>query len=359
MDMGMDNIRVRAGRRAYEQIRSGGFSLNCIGTYVGPAVGPRWLAASGFDLTLLEEESLGRAHPVWLVGASAGAWRFAAWLQPEAVKSYRCLMEAYISTTYGRKDTPETILQSMAAIMNGYIEDDALPFALAHKQYRLAVLTCRMKHLTASERMWVQKAGFILSFLANALHPSLKYCFAERVVFYYGAKAPDFCLRKEFRGRCIPLSEINFKSVVIASGAIPTAVAGVKDIFGAPDGVYRDGGFLDYHINQDYSARNDELTLFFHHQERIIPGWMDKRLKRRRPPESALESVVMVYPSESFVAGLPDGRIPDRDDFRTFIDDQERRIANWRRTVELSAPLGEEFLELIASGRIRDVVEKL
>jgi hypothetical protein len=27
--------------------------------------------------------------------------------------------------------------------------------------------------------------------------------------------------------------------------------------------------------------------------------------------------------------------------------------------VELSAPLGEDFLELVASGKIRDVVEKL
>ena len=355
----MENIRVRAGRRAYEQIRAGGFALDCIGTYVGPAGGPRWLVASGFDLTLLEGGLLGRARPIWLVGASAGAWRFAAWLQPEAVKSYRRLMEAYISTTYEKKDTPETILQSVAAIINSYIEDDALPFALANKQYRLAVMTCRMKHLAASEGMLAQKVGFILSFLANALHPSLNYRFAERVVFFYGAKPPDFCLRKGFRGHFIPLSEVNFKSAVIASGAIPIAVAGVKDIFGAPDGVYRDGGFLDYHINQDYTTRSDELTLFFHHQERIIPGWMDKRLKRRRPPETALDSVVMVYPSETFIAGLPGGRIPDRGDFKTFVDDQATRIANWRRAVELAAPLGEEFLELIESNRLKDVVEKL
>jgi hypothetical protein len=357
--MNMGNIRVRAGRRAYDQIRAGGFSLDCIGTYFGPAGGPRWLVASGFDLTLLEEGLLERTRPIWLVGASAGAWRFAAWLQPEAVKSYRRLMEAYISATYGRKDSPETILQSLTAIINSYIEDDGLPFALANKQYRLAVMTCRMKHLTASDRPLAQKAGFILSFLANALHPSLIYRFAERVVFFYGSKPPDFCLRKEFHGCSIPLSEINFKSAVIASGAIPIAVAGVKDIFGAPDGVYRDGGFLDYHINQDYTTRSDELTLFFHHQERIIPGWMDKRLKRRQPPETALDSVVMVYPSETFIAGLPDGRIPDRGDFKIFIEDQATRIANWRRTVELAAPLGEEFLELIASGRLRDVVERL
>ena len=355
----MKNIRVRAGRLAYEQIRDGGFTLDRIGTYFGPAGGPRWLVAGGFDLTLLKEGLLGRTLPVWLVGASAGAWRFAAWLQPEPVKSYLALREAYISTTYGRKDTPRTILQSLTAIIDGYIEDDALSFALTNKRYRLAILTCRMKHLTASDRPWVQKAGFVLSFLANALHPALIHSFAERVVFYYGSRPPDFCLRKGFRGRFVPLSEVNFKPAVIASGAIPVAVEGVRDIFGAPDGTYRDGGFLDYHLNQDYTIRNDGFTLFFHHQERIIPGWMDKRLKRRRPPESMLESVVMVHPSEEFVAGLPGGRIPDRGDFTTFVDDPATRIANWRRATELAAPLGEEFLELIAGGRLKDVVERL
>jgi hypothetical protein len=34
-------------------------------------------------------------------------------------------------------------------------------------------------------------------------------------------------------------------------------------------------------------------------------------------------------------------------------------MANWRQVTVLAAPLGEEFLELVASGKIRDVVEKL
>jgi hypothetical protein len=357
--MSRENIRVRAGKHAYDLIRAGGFSLDRIATYFGPAGGPRWLAASGFDLTLIREGALGKRQPVWLVGASAGAWRFAAWLQPEAEKSYRALMEAYIGATYGRKDTPETILQSLTAIINSYIDDDALSFVLACKPYRLAILTCRAEHLTASESPWVQKMGFVLGLLANLLHPSLVHRFAERIVFYYGAQPPDFCLRKGFRGRFFPLNEVNFKAAVIASGAIPLAVAGVRDIFGAPDGVYRDGGLIDYHINQDYRTRSGGLTLFFHHQERIIPGWMDKRIKRRRPPDGFLDSVVMVYPSEGFVESLPDGRIPDRGDFETFIDDPATRIANWRRTTALAAPLGEDFLELIASGRLQDVVERL
>jgi len=351
------NIRVRAGKAAYELIRAGRFNLDRIATYFGPAGGPRWLVASGFDLTLIREGSLGKRQPVWLVGASAGAWRFAAWLQPEAEKSYRALLEAYIAATYGRNDTPETIRRSLTEITDSYIDDDALPFALACKPYRLAVLTCRAKHLTASETPWVQKTGFLLGLLANFLHPALIHLFSERIVFYCGPQPPDFCLRKGFRGRFFPLSEVNFKPAVTSSGAIPLVVAGVRDIFDAPNGVYRDGGLIDYHINQDYRTRNGGLTLFFHHQERIIPGWMDKRIGSRRPQDGFLDSVIMVYPSEDFVAGLPGGRIPDRGDFETFVDDPALRIANWRKVVELSAPLGEEFLELIAGGRLQQVVE--
>lgn len=356
---GERQIRVSAGRRAYDLIRQGGFDLDGIGAYFGPAGGPRWLISSGFDLTLLTEGALGRRQPLWLVGSSAGAWRFAAWLQPEPAKSYGELRERYIAASYTRRDTPQTIRQSLIDIVNGYIEDDALPFALACKRYRLALLTTRALHLTASERLWIQKAGFILAFLANLVHPALIHWFAERIVFHSGPRPPDFCLRRGFRGRFFPLGEANFKAAVVASGAIPVAVAGVRDVFGAPDGLYRDGGLLDYHINQDYGARSGALTLFFHHQKRIIPGWMDKRLARRRPPEGFLDGVVMVHPTDGFVAGLPGGRIPDRGDFTTFIDDPATRIAHWRRAVEASAPLGEEFLELIASGRLRDVVERL
>jgi hypothetical protein len=355
----MDLLRVKAGRRAYELIRSGGFTLDRIGTYFGPAGGPRWLIASGFDLTLLSGGLLGNRYPVWLIGASAGAWRFAAWLQPEAVKSYEALREAYIEATYRKEDTPETILLSLIDIVNRYVEDDALPFALNHKRYRLGILTCRMRGLMGCENLWLQKAGFIGCFLANALHPALIHRMAERVLFYYGPQPPDVALRPGFQGRAFPLSEVNFKSAVIASGSIPVAIAGVANLFGAPGGMYRDGGLIDYNLRENYATRNGGLTLFFHHQERIVPGWMDKGLKKRRPSDAALDSVVMVYPSDAFVAQLPDGRIPDRGDFVTFMNDPAARIARWRRAVELSAPLGEKFLEMIASGRLRDQVERL
>ena len=67
----------------------------------------------------------------------------------------------------------------------------------------------------------------------------------------------------------------------------------------------------------------------------------------------------MIFPSQSFIESLPGGKVPERTDFVTFIDNQETRIKNWRKAVELSAPLGEDFLELVASGKLKDIVEKL
>ena len=355
----MNPLQIKAGRKAYRLIKDGGFHFDQVTAYYGPAAGPRWLAASGFDLALLREGALGRSRPVSLIGASAGAWRFAAWIQPEPEKSYRALMEKYTTTSYVRTDTPATVLTSLSAIMDDYLEDDALPFALANKKYRLAVLTVRSKNLVVSELKTIQALGLGLSFLFNALNRRAMHSFFEPVVFYQGAKPPPFCLVAGFRGRFVPLTEINFKAAVLASGAIPLVVGGVKNIFGAPIGVYRDGGMIDYHLNQSYAVADDDITLFFLHQERIIPGWMDKKLKHRRPPDDVLDNVLMVHLSNDFVEKLPYGKVPDRTDFKTFIDGPAARIKYWRQAVELAAPLGEQFLEMVAGGRIRDVVEPL
>ena len=355
----MSMIKIKAGENVYKAIKDGSFNLNSISTYYGPAVGPRWLLASGFDLTLLKGGFLGGSRAVNLIGASAGAWRFAAWIQPQAADSYRRFMNAYISARFTRQDTPATILEKFSGILGSYIEDDALSFALASKRYRLSVITARSRGLVASEALPLQKTALAACFALNYFSRSQLHRFAERVVFYQGSKPPPFCFQPGFRGRYVRLNEANFKHAVMASGAIPLVVAGVKNIFGAPEGVYRDGGLIDYHLSHQFAGKEDDLVLFFHHEERIVPGWLDKKITKRAPDEQTLNNVVMIFPSQSFVDRLPDGKIPDRDDFLTHIDDPNRRIENWNRVASLSAPLGEEFLELVESGRLRDIVEKM
>jgi len=74
----MSRLRIKAGKKAYEIIKDGGFNFDAVAAYFGAAVGPRWLVSTGFDLTLLTQGLLGRKRAVHLVGSSAGAWRFAA-----------------------------------------------------------------------------------------------------------------------------------------------------------------------------------------------------------------------------------------------------------------------------------------
>ena len=112
----------------------------------------------------------------------------------------------------------------------------------------------------------------------------------------------------------------NFKDAVVASGAIPLVVAGVRDIFGGPNGVYRDGGVFDYHLNHEYAGKEEEVTLMFHHQRQLIPGWLDKRFKSRKISGDMLDHLLLVYPSKTFVKSLPNGKVPDREDFVTFLD---------------------------------------
>jgi hypothetical protein len=356
----MERLCIRAGKRALEMIRDGGFRLDRVTTYVGPAVGPRWLVASGVDLTLLRNGKLGsKSRPVLLTGASAGAWRFAAWLQPEPEKSYRRLLDAYIGIPFDRRSTPSSIRRSLQEVIDSFLENDAIPFALAHDHYRLAVTTARAKNFAASETPWVQKWGLALCYALNRINRRNLFRFFERVVFYSGPRPPQFCLRPGFRGKAVVLNEFNFKHAVLASGAIPLLIEGVTDIYGAPRGVYRDGGVIDYHLDHDYAAKEDDVTLLVHHEGRVIPGWLDKKIKGRRPPAEALDSLLVITPSPGLVETFPGGKIPDRDDFETFIDDPAGRILNWRKVVEICAPLGEEFAEQVESGKIRAIAEPL
>jgi len=191
----MNRIRIKAGQRAYKIIKDGGFNFDSISSYFGPAVGPRWLLASGFDLTLLTKGILGRSNAVHLIGSSAGAWRFAAWLQPQATECYRKLIDAYINVKYFRDDTPSTVFTKLTKLINEYLEDDALPFALANKKYRLSIITARGRGLVASENLWLQKIGLITCYLFNYFNRNNIYRFTERVVFYNGGKPAPFLLK--------------------------------------------------------------------------------------------------------------------------------------------------------------------
>ena len=145
----------------------------------------------------------------------------------------------------------------------------------------------------------------------------------------------------------------------MASGAIPVFMRGISNISGAPKGTYRDGGIIDYHFDIPFlgPGGSEGLVLYPHFSEQVIPGWFDKKLKRRKPAMEHYSRVLMLVPSIEFVADLPCGKIPSREDFRLFSNTERLNI--WQRVVHETERLADCFQSIISKDNIPAVLERI
>ncbi len=352
-------IRFKAGKALFDLIRQQGLKKEDVAVFAAPAGGPKWFVCPGFDRALMRSGFLMRSSGrVLLAGSSAGAWRCLAMACSDPMDAYERLRIAYSRNTFSAADNQSTISQTLKANVDAFIGSRDVENILEHPFLDVAVHVVRAKGPAGSESKVLQGAALAGAFLMNALTSSTLQMLYERVVFFSGTRPPSFT-GPPFQGRAVRMDGSNLREAALATGSLPYIVAGVPNIAGAPRGIYRDGGLADYQLNQDYKPGSDGLTLFFHYQERIVPGWLDKRLKRRKPPPGALDRVLQVFPGADFVKMLPDGRLPDRNDFVVFADDPATRIRRWDEVSRISHILGEEFMEAVESSRIKQMVEPI
>ncbi len=119
----------------------------------------------------------------------------------------------------------------------------------------------------------------------------------------------------------------NFRPALTASGAIPYFMEGVPDIAGAPVGMYRDGGILDYHPVATLPSEENGLILYPHFYPYIIPGWFDKNTPGRRLTGPVTDRIILVAPSQTFVSRLP---LAEYRTERILSDSRERITHGWR-----------------------------
>lgn len=350
-------LAYKAGPKILDIIRQEGLEPTRIRVFAGPAGGPKWFVSVGIDKALITSRFLQRGHRVLLAGSSAGGWRCLAMACKDPLTAYEKLRIAYSRNVFTAEDTPRTIGEALKDNVNAFIGDEDIPHILDHPFFDLAVHTVRGRGPAASENKRIQGTALLGAAFLNIFSSFGMEFFFERVVFYAGIGEPAFL--KSFKGRGVPFTRENIREAALATGSLPYIIAGVKNIYGAPAGVYRDGGLRDYQLNTDYCPGEGSLTLFFHYQEKIVPGWFDKPLSWRKPPQGSLDRILQVYPTEKFVSLLPGRKIPDREDFATFVDNPSERIRRWDEVSRLSERLGEEFLDDVESGRIRDMVRPM
>jgi hypothetical protein len=346
---GINPLIFKAGPAALAELRQHGFGPERIGTIVGASGGAKWLVLSQLDRVIIKRIFPLLRGPVHLLGSSIGAWRFICYARSSPDVALDRFEHAYLEQEYSERPDRDEISSVMRNILHELLGARGAAEIVSHPLFRTHLMTVRSRHLTASERRTVLAAGMLLAAGANVLSRRTLGAFFSRALFYDPRDLPPFFNATGFPMHRTVLTEANLEDVVLASGAIPLVLNGVANIKGAPNGTYRDGGIIDYHLDLPTSAP-DRLTLFPHFFPHITPGWFDKKLTWRRPQAANIERTILMCPSPEFVARLPHGKIPDRTDFFAMTPEQRRRA--WRSTVAACAELADDLNDALDKDRI-------
>ncbi len=355
----MKSINLWAGKNAYAKIKVAGLTPDDVKVVAGAAGGPKWLILSNLDRALFGNWFCGRKNPLFLVGSSIGAWRFAAASQNDFLAAIDRFQQAYIHQTYDTKPTPADVSRESQKILNRMMAVDGETAVLSHPYLRLNIMSVRSKGLIGQDKKSTLLPGLLLTALGNTVSRRFLKIFFERALFHDTRDLPPFYRMNEFPIHRVGLSVKNLKPALMASGSIPLVMSGVQDIAGAPAGVYRDGGVIDYHLDIPFLNDNSGIVLYPHFTDRIIPGWLDKQIPWRRPNMAHMDNVLLLTPSREFLDRLPHGKIPDRNDFYKFNGQDAQRIAYWNTAVDQGANIADEFMECVESGRIRDRIRPI
>ena len=342
------NLSILAGETALAQIRDAGLKPEMVRLMPGAAGGPKWLALQQMDRYLFGHWFRGRTEPLSLLGSSAGSWRFAVAAQEDPEAAFDRFQQVYYDYRFGIRPGLEEVSEKSRIFSNDLFNDKQLASILEHPYLRISFTAVRSRGLFRSDRRSLQAMGLVMVGLGNLAHPSLVGLGFEQTLFHDPRLEPQF-MPGVAR---VPLSVGNIRKVLLATGAIPLVMCGITDISGAPKGIYRDGGMIDYHFDTDFGV-DDGLVLYPHFGERIVPGWFDKKLSWRKPKPANMDRVVLVAPSPHFIESLPMGKIPDRVDLTTFVGRDEERVAYWREVVERTRCLRDELVDALEGDKIR------
>ncbi|MEM7405319.1 MAG: patatin-like phospholipase family protein [Pseudomonadota bacterium] len=340
-------LTVFAGSEAVQRIEQRGISPEIFSCVVGASGGAKMLALTHLDRYLFGEFLPTSRHRVELLGSSIGSWRHAAAAAPDPLAALSDLQERYLNQAWDENDprrTSEIVDELCAWVVDGLCTEEVARHVCSHPRYTTHVVTARglgWNGRPAGPRLAL---GMGVSAAANMLTRNLLGSGFQRVVFSSGpSQAFQF---SDFGTRHVGLTASALKRALLASGSIPFLMSGQQDLPGADVGRYWDGGIIDYHF--DFANQTgDGLVLYPHFTDAVIKGWFDKALPWRRTPAAELARVVMLAPSRAYLKRLPNGRIPNRKDFKSMR--RTDRLKFWNTAMSASQQLADAFAEFVTA----------
>lgn len=346
----MHALTLLAGRDAHALLRDRGLRAEDVDIIPAASGGAKWLALAGLDRYLFGEFlQQPRERPMHLIGSSIGSWRMACLAQRDPVAALGRGHQAYI---YEQRYTPKPSTAEVSAVLGRALDlmlgPTGVEEILSHPWARLHVITGEGRGLAASGQRSLLMAGMGLAVAGNLVSRRALALVLRRWIFNSTGGETPFAHIADLPTRHAGLTRENTRDVLLASGAIPLLIDGVR-IPGVAGGVHWDGGVLDYHVDLDFGP-GEGLVLYPHFYSHVVPGWFDKSLAWRRAGATNFRRALLIAPSPEFVATLPGAKIPDRRDFYTM--PEAERLRRWQAVVGASAALGDELHELIETGRV-------
>jgi hypothetical protein len=350
-------LQLQAGQLAQRLIQQDGLYAQHVDMLPGAAGGPKGLGLKGLDQAIFAQFLPRAKQRRALIGSSIGAWRFASILAWGVDQGSEKLAELYTHLEFDKGMTTADISRVCDEMLQQLIIGREQKI-VTDPDFHLTVLAVKAQHIFRSDHavpLLASAAGIIAT---NTLSRRLSGVFMQRVV-----AQPEHHLRlklntdKDFKTLYQTLSAENLYHWLMASGAIPGVMHGVRDIPHAPQGVYRDGGIIDYHLDLPYPSQG--IVLYPHFGHKIIPSWFDKGLFWRKANPQHQARTLLICPSPSYLQSLPMQRLPDRKDFQYFIHEPQKRIKIWKQCIAESQRLGDEFLEMVEKQNFAELIQPL
>ncbi len=337
-------LSVYLGAEAAREIKAHGWAPELFGTLLGASGGPKWFVLRYLDEVLFGDFLQRTDRPLSTLGSSIGTWRHACLAMADPAAAVARLEAGYLYQRYETRPSVRDVSEVSMRIIESVLGEDGGEHLAMHPRIQSHIVTARGKGLTGH----ASGAGLALGMGAAALgnmvgRTSLERAF-QRVVFHSGANPSQPFHFDDFETHHASIAPGDVKRALAASGAIPFVLAGERDIPNAPGGHYWDGGIIDYHFDLTRYA-GDGLLLYPHFSATVITGWFDKFLPWRKSRYDNIDRLVLLCPSDEFIASLPHGKIPDRSDFTKMGEDE--RIAYWEKCVARSREVAEDFVALI------------
>ncbi len=335
---GKQVLDIYAGPTAKQTLLEQGFNKELFSTFLGASGGPKWFSLYGLDKYLFGEFFKNKQSTLDLIGSSAGAFRASCLAQQDPVKAITELAYRYSETDFTLDATPTGVTRAAQQLLTHILPPDSVQQVLDNPIMKVHFITALCNGSVASENKLKQGYGLAKSLLNNRRGRERLTHQYQRVIFSTAEQPLKFQESAVFSTEYAALSKNNIHNALLASGAIPMVMLGIKGIEGAPKGMYRDGGLIDYHF--DFKVDKPGLTLYPHFNSTPKAGWFDKNLSRNANPAN-YDNTVMLVPSETFVNNLPFGKIPDRTDFEKI--DTSTRIRYWHTVFDETERLAESF----------------